>query len=176
MTHEARKVLALAGVRGVSVTLGQGGETIRLHGPREALAELKPEVAAHKPDLLRLLREPRQAEVSRAWADAFARLSNTYGDDLVGSLWEIITTEHPALACAIDTAEVAADGAGLSYQRGDSADVSAFVACLATWEAAWTEAIAVVTSTTCSDCGKAARVLVTTDYGAKFCRRCLRGG
>ena len=28
----------------------------------------------------------------------------------------------------------------------------------------------------CDDCGKEATITVLTDYGARYCRRCLRGG
>ena len=175
MTPEARKVLALAGARGVSVTLGQGGQTIRLHGPREALAELKPEVAAHKPDLLRLLREPRQVEASRARAETFARLAALYPDSLAGKLWTEVEATFPNLAGTIDAAERAADVASLDYQAGRGAAPETFLACLATWEARWGEAIAAATARggACDDCGRAdATVMVTTGTG-RFCRRCL---
>ena len=32
------------------------------------------------------------------------------------------------------------------------------------------------TANVCDDCGKEATVTVLTDYGARYCRKCLRGG
>ena len=32
------------------------------------------------------------------------------------------------------------------------------------------------TANVCDDCGKEATITVLTDYGARYCRRCLRGG
>ena len=78
------------------------------------------------------------------------------------------------MARAVDVAEQAADSAALAYQSGDAPDAAPFLAALATWEAAWREAIEAVTGDTCSDCGRRAVVLVSTDYGSKFCRACLR--
>jgi hypothetical protein len=34
----------------------------------------------------------------------------------------------------------------------------------------------VPTANVCDDCGKEATVTVLTDYGARYCRKCLRGG
>ncbi|MGB8299106.1 MAG: hypothetical protein WCG85_27050 [Polyangia bacterium] len=37
-------------------------------------------------------------------------------------------------------------------------------------------AVAIVpTANVCDDCGKEATVTVLTDYGARYCRRCLQG-
>ena len=123
---------------------------------------------------------PRQAEVSHAWADAFARLSRQYPDSLLGSLWNEVNTVLPHLASAIDTAERAADVAALDYQAGRIVLPSVFHVALADWEEAWAGAMATLatarSSRACHDCGRTdATVKVTTTTG-QYCRRCLRGG
>jgi plasmid stabilization system protein ParE len=166
-------VLSLCAARGVKLVL-EGGDHITLEGPQAARDEVREVVRAIKPEVVTLLRDGRRAEVSTGFAQAFARLGNLYDGDLVGSLWARITTEHPALGHAIDTAEQAADVAAVAYQSGDAPDAGPFLACLASWERAWAEAIAAVTPHACSDCGRTdATVMVTTDTG-RFCRRCLR--
>jgi hypothetical protein len=148
---------------------------VRVDGPKDARAELRETIRELKQELVSLLRSQRQTEVSAAFAQAFARLGNLYDGDLVGSLWERITTECPTLARSIDAAEAAADGAALAYQQGEAPDSSRFMATLAEWESRWREAIEAITGDTCSDCGVRAVVLVGVDYSAaKFCRACLR--
>lgn len=167
MNPQAHKIMAMAGSRGVLVKLGQGGDTICLHGPREALAELRPAVVAYKPDLLRLLREPRKAAVSRAWAEAFARLSSFYPDLLVGNLWAEIKADFPDFSSGIDKAERAADIATLNYQAGCVTSPDAFLTDLARWEGAWMHAMAAIArKQNACDCGCAdATVMVTADTG-----------
>lgn len=166
-------VLSLCAARGVKLVL-ENGDRITLEGPQIARDEVRETIRAVKPEVLALLRAQRQAEVSAAFAEAFARLGNLYDGDLVGSLWERITTERPTLARSIDSAEAASDAAAVAYQSGTVADSSQFLTCLSTWETAWTEAIAAVTSRACSDCGRTdATIMVTTDTG-RFCRRCLQ--
>jgi hypothetical protein len=152
----------------------EGGHHITLEGPKAARDEVRETIRAVKPEVVTLLRDGRRAEVSTGFAQAFARLGNLYDGDLVGSLWARIVAEHPALGHAIDVAEKAADLAALAYQSGTTPDAGPFLAALATWEARWREAIEAVTGDTCSDCGRRAVVLVSTDYGSKFCRACLR--
>jgi hypothetical protein len=156
----------------------EGGDHITLEGPKAARDEVRETIRAVKPEVVTLLRDGRRAEVSTGFAEAFARLGNLYDGDLVGSLWARIVAEHPALASAINTAEAASDAAALSYQSGAAPDAGPFLAALATWEAAWREAIAVVTASTdrCSDCGARALVLVGVDYdpALRYCPRCLR--
>ncbi|MGB8293883.1 MAG: hypothetical protein WCG85_00500 [Polyangia bacterium] len=167
----AASIITLCASRGLR--LSPAGDGVRVDGPKEARAELRETIREHKTELVSLLRAQRQAEVSTAYAEAFARLGNMYDGDLVGSLWARIVDQHPTLARAIDVADQAADLAALTYQSGGAADSSAFVACLASWERAWAEAIAAITSRACSDCGRTdATVMVTTDTG-RFCRACL---
>jgi len=166
-------VLSLCAARGVKLVL-EGGDRITLEGPQAARDEVRETIRAVKPEVVTLLRSQRQNEVATTFAEAFSRLGNLYDGDLVGSLWTRITTEHPTLARAIDTTEIAADGAALAYQQGGAVDSSAFLACLATWERAWADAIGASTSRACSDCGRTdATIMVTTDTG-RYCRRCLR--
>jgi hypothetical protein len=147
---------------------------VRVVGPKDARTELREAIREHKTELVSLLRSQRQAEVSAAFADVFARLGNLYAGDLVGTLWACIVGEHPALARSIDSAEAASDAAAVAYQSGTVADSSQFLTCLSTWETAWAEAIAAITSRACSDCGRTdATIMVTTDTG-RFCRRCLQ--
>jgi hypothetical protein len=163
--------MALCVSRGLR--LSPVGDGVRVDGPKDARAELREAIREHKTELVSLLRAQRQAEVSGAYSEAFTRLGALYDGDLVGSLWERITTEHPALASAINTAEAASDAAAVAYQSGTAADSGPFLAALATWERAWAEAIAAVTSRACSDCGRTdATIMVTTDTG-RFCRACL---
>ena len=120
----------------------------------------------------------RQAEVSHAWADAFSRLSALYPDSLAGKLWTEVEATLPDLAGTIDAAERAADVDAFDYQAGRVATPDTFLACLATWEASWREAIAAATARggACDDCRRAdATVMVTTDTG-RYCRRCVRPG
>ena len=168
----AQSILAQA--RAAGLVLRPNGDNIGIRPAARLSPELREAIAACKTEVLRLLREKRQAEISTAYAEAFSRLSNTYGGDLVGTQWERITSEHPALARAIATSEAACDAAALDYQRGTAPDSGPFLTCLQTWKTARAEAIAVVTSNTCGDCGKRAVVLVTTDYGARYCPRRLR--
>ena len=168
----AAALLTLCASRGLR--LSPAGDGVRVVGPKDARAELREPIRQHKQELVTLLRGQRQAEVSAAFAESFARLGNLYDGDLVGSLWARIVAQHPALAHVVDVAEQAADTAALAYQSGTAVDSSAFLACLSTWESAWGEAIAAITGDTCSDCGKRSVVLVTTDYGPKYCRACLR--
>jgi len=170
-------VLSLCAARGVKLVL-EGGDRITLEGPQAARDEVRETIRAVKPEVVTLLRSQRQNEVATTFAEAFSRLGNLYDGDLVGSLWARITTEHPTVASTINAAEAAADAAALSYQSGDTPDAAPFMAALATWEAAWREAIAVVTASTdrCSDCGARAVVLVGVDYdpALRYCPRCLR--
>jgi hypothetical protein len=167
-------VLSLCAARGVKLVL-EGGDRITLEGPQAARDEVRETIRSVKPEVLTLLRSQRQAEVSAAFAEAFGRISVLYPDLLAGTLWKRVTTEHPALARAIDVAEQAADAAALAYQQGEAPDSSAFLACLVGWEARWREAIDAVTGDACSDCGRRSVVLVGVDYSAaKFCRACLR--
>jgi len=164
--------MALCAARGLR--LSPAGDGVRINGPEDARAEFREVIRQHKAEVLAALRAQRQTEVSTLFSFAFSRLSNLYHGDLVGSLWTRITTEHPTLARAIDTTEIAADGAALAYQQGGAVDSSAFLACLATWERAWADAIGASTSRACSDCGRTdATIMVTTDTG-RYCRRCLR--
>jgi hypothetical protein len=165
-------VLSLCAARGVKLVL-EGDDRITLEGPQAARDEVRETIRAVKPEVVTLLRGQRQAEVSTAYAEAFSRLSNMYSANLMGTLWKRVTTEHPALARAIDTAEAASDVAAVAYQQGDAPDAGPFLACLKTWETAWREAVEAVTSHACSDCGRTdATVMVTTDTG-RFCRACL---
>jgi hypothetical protein len=61
---------------------------------------------------------------------------------------------------------VSAEYVAGKVQRAD------FEAVLAAWEGAVTKAMEC--RATCDDCGERSVVLVTMDYGPKFCRRCLR--
>jgi hypothetical protein len=136
--------------------------------------ELLAEVREHRAALLDILRAGRVAEVRAFYGQAFGRLSGLCPGTPLGTLWLIISCEHPPLAASIERAEYAADGAALAFQRGDDVDSSAFLAYLQGWEAAWVEAIEALASNVCSDCGKRAVVLATTDYGCRYCRTCLR--
>ena len=167
----ASALLTLCASRGLR--LAPAGDGVRVVGPKDTRTDLREAIREHKTELVSLLRAQRQGEVSAAFAQAFARLGNLYDGDLVGSLWERITTECPTLARSIDTAEAAADGAAAAYQQGTVADSSQFLTALAEWEGRWAEALAAVTSRACSDCGRTdATVMVTTDTG-RFCRACL---
>jgi hypothetical protein len=168
----AASIIALCASRGLR--LSPAGDGVRLVGPKDARAELREAIREHKAELVSLLRSQRQAEVSAAFAHSFARLGALYPDSMIGDLWPSITRECPALARAVDVAEQAADLAAVAYQSGDAPDAGQFLACLSSWERAWAEAIAAVTGDTCSDCGRRAVVLVSTDYGPKYCRACLR--
>ena len=168
-------VLSLCASRGVKLIL-EGEDRITLEGPQAARDEVRETIRAVKPEVVTLLRSQRQAEVSAAFAQAFARLGNLYDGDLVGSLCARIVGERPTLARAINTAEAAADAAALAYQQGTAPDSTQFLAALAIWEGAWREAIAAVTGDACSDCGRTdTTILVTTNTG-RFCRACLRPG
>ena len=168
----AASIITLCASRGLR--LSPAGDGVRINGPEDARAEFREVIRQHKAEVLAASRAQRQTEVSTLFSFAFSRLSNLYHGDLVGSLWTRITTEHPTLARAIDTTEIAADGAALAYQQGGAVDSSAFLACLATWERAWADAIGASTSRACSDCGRTdATIMVTTDTG-RYCRRCLR--
>jgi hypothetical protein len=166
----------LTQARAAGLTLRPAGDRIRFKPVENMTPELLAEVREHKGELLDLLRAGRVAEVRAFYSQAFGRLGALYPDSMIGNLWPAIVDQHPDLARAIDTAEAASDAAGLAYQQGAAVDSSAFLACLSTWETAWREAIAALTASpdTCSDCGKRATVLVTTDYGPKYCRACLR--
>jgi hypothetical protein len=164
----------LAQARAAGLTLRPAGDKIRFRPVENMTPELLAEVREHRAALLDILRAGRVAEVRAFYSQAFTRVGALYPDSMIGDLWPSITREHPALARAIDIAEQAADAAGLAYQQGDTPDAAPFMAALATWEAAWREAIEAVTGDTCSDCGRRAVVLVSTDYGSKFCRACLR--
>jgi hypothetical protein len=74
----------------------------------------------------------------------------------------------------MDLAEAAVEEAARACRKGDAPDLSQFLAVLARWEARWGEAIAADLQATCSDCGRTSPVLVATDYGASYCRDCLR--
>jgi hypothetical protein len=145
-----------------------------VNGPKAVRDELRETIREHKKELASLLRAGREAEVRAFYSQAFTRLGAMYPDSMIGDLWPSIARECPALALAINTAEAASDAAGLAYQSGDAPDAGPFLAALARWERAWAEAIAALTGDTCSDCGARAVVLVSTDYGPKFCRACLR--
>jgi hypothetical protein len=164
----------LAQATAAGLTLRPCGEKIRFKPVENMTAELKAAMVENKQEVLDLLRAGRVAEVRAFYSQAFGRLGALYPDDLIGNLWPSIAREHAALAGAVDVAELAADAAALSYQSGTAPDAGPFLACLATWETAWREAIAAVTGDRCSDCGARAVVLVTTDYGPKYCRACLR--
>jgi len=164
----------LAQARAAGLTLRPAGDKIRFRPVENMTPELLAEVREHRAALLDILRAGRVAEVRAFYAQAFTRLGALYGDDLIGNLWPSIAREHPALGHAIDSAEQAADVAALAYQQGTTPDAGPFLAALAEWEGRWREAIAAVTGDTCSDCGRRATVLVSTDYGSKFCPRCLR--
>lgn len=112
----------------------------------------------------------RQAEVSRAWAAAYGRLGANYpegGRDTLGRI-------APALLGAWDNAEEAAEAASVAYVA-DETHGADFEATLATWEGAVAEAIRHL-ATRCHDCGKKTTVTVLTDYGARYCPRCLSDG
>jgi len=164
----------LAQARAAGLTLRPYGDKIRFKPVENMTAELLAEVREHKAALVDLLRAGRVAEVHALFAQAFTRLSALYPDTLLGNLWPSIVAQHPTLAKGIDMAEQASDLAAVAYQSGSAADSSQFLACLSTWETAWTEAIQAVTGDVCSDCGRRAVVLVSTGYGSKFCRACLR--
>jgi hypothetical protein len=168
----AQSILAQAEAAGL--TLRPNGDNIGIKPVARLTPELKQAITACKPEVLALLRTRRQAEVSTAFAESFARLGNLYDGDLVGSLWARIVAQHPALAHVVDVAEQAADTAALAYQSGTAAGSSQFLIAMAAWEARWAEAIAAITSRACSDCGRTdATIMVTTDTG-RFCRACLR--
>ena len=168
----ATSVLALCVSRGLR--LAPLGEGVRINGPKPVRDELRETIREHKTELVSLLRAGRVAEVSAFYSQAFGRLSALYPDDLIGNLWPAIARGHPTLASAINTAEAASDAATLAYQQGTTPDAGPFLAALAEWEGRWRTAIAALTGDTCGDCGARAVVLVTTDYGCKFCRACLR--
>jgi hypothetical protein len=168
----ALSVMALACAAGL--TLRPDGDRIRFRPVENMTAELQAALVGHKGEILSLLRNTRRGEVASSYAQAFARLGRLYPDAMTGELWAEVTARVPDLARAIDTAEAAADAAGLAYQTGTAADSAPFRACLKTWETAWAEAIGAITSRACSDCGRTdATIMVTTDTG-RFCRRCLR--
>ena len=172
----AASILAQATAAGL--TLRPCGDKIRFRPAENMTAELLAEVREHRAALLDILRAGRVAEVRAFYSQAFGRLGALYPDSMIGDLWPSIAREHPALASAINTAEAVSDAAASSYQQGTTADSSAFLTCLSTWERAWAEAIAAVTSSTdrCSDCGRRAVVLVGVDYdpALRYCRACLR--
>jgi ribosomal protein S14 len=170
----ALSILAQATAAGL--TLRPCGDKIRFKPAARLTPELKAAMVENKQEVLDLLRAGRVAEIRAFYGQAFVRLSGMYPDSLLGDLWLIVSREHPSLATSIERAEYAADASALAFQRGDDVDSSAFLAYLRTWEAAWREAIALVTASTdrCSDCGRTdATIMVTTDTG-RFCRRCLR--
>ncbi len=168
----AASVLTLCVSRGLR--LAPAGDGVRVHGPKAVRDELRESIREHKTELVSLLRAGRVAEVRAFYSQAFGRLSALYPDSMIGDLWPSIVARHPVMAHAIGLAELAADAAALSYQSGEAPDSGPFLAALQTWETAWREAIAALTGDTCGDCGARAVVLVTTDYGCKFCRACLR--
>jgi hypothetical protein len=167
----AASVLTLCVSRGLR--LSPAGDGVRVNGPKAVRDELRESIREHKTELVSLLRAGRVAEVRAFYSQAFGRLGALYPDSLIGNLWPAIVDQHPALARGIDVAEQAADLAALAFQQGTAPDSSQFLACLQSWEQAWAEAIAAITSRGCSDCGRTdATVMVTTDTG-RFCRACL---
>jgi hypothetical protein len=168
----AQSVLLQAAAAGL--VLRPNGDNIGIKPVARLTPELKAALVANKAEVLAALRSQRQAEVSAAYSDMFSRISALYPDSMIGNLWPAIVDQQPAQAKGIDVAEQASDLAAVAYQSGSAADSSQFLACLSTWETAWTEAIQAVTGDVCSDCGRRAVVLVSTGYGSKFCRACLR--
>jgi cysteine synthase len=112
----------------------------------------------------------RQAEVSRAWAAAYGRLGADYPEGGRDTLERIA----PALVTAWDEAEVVAEAASVSYVA-DETHRAGFQAGLAAWEAAIGRAIRCL-ATRCHGCGKETAVTVLTDYGTRYCARCLDDG
>jgi hypothetical protein len=158
-------VLSLCAARGVKLVL-EGGDRITLEGPQAARDEVRETIRAVKPEVLALLRGQRQEEVSRAWAAAYGRLESQFSNGLDTSdsiAQPVVTAWNDA---ETDAEHVSAEYVAGKVQRTD------FEAALAAWEGAVTKAIEC--RATCDDCGRRAVVLVTTDYGSKFCRRCLR--
>ena len=156
--------MALCVSRGLR--LAPAGDGVRVDGPKDARAELRETIREHKAEILALLRAQRQEELSRAWAAAYGRLECQFSSGLEtsdGIAQPVVNAWNDA---ETNAEQVSAEYVAGKVQRAD------FEAALAAWEGAVTKAMGC--RTTCSDCGARAVVLVTTDYGSKFCRRCLR--
>jgi len=123
-------------------------------------------IRAVKPEVLVLLRGQRQEEVSRAWAAAYGRLECQFSSGL-----ETSDGIAQPVVNAWNDAETNAEHVSAEYVAG-KVQRTDFEAALAAWEGAVTKAMEC--RAICSDCGARAVVLVTTDYGSKFCRACLR--
>lgn len=134
----------LAYAQSLGVTLTASGDHVCLDGPAAARDELRPLVAAAKPELLALLREARRAEVGQAFAGVYARLSAMYPDALTARLWATVRERCPALARQIDNAERALDAAALAFVNGDAPTDGPFKAAQGWWERLWCEAIVAV--------------------------------
>jgi hypothetical protein len=156
--------MALCVSRGLR--LAPAGDGVRVDGPKDARAELRETIREHKAEILALLRAQRQEELSRAWAAAYGRLECQFSSGLEtsdGIAQPVVNAWNDA---ETNAEQVSAEYVAGKVQRAD------FEAALAAWEGAVTKAMRC--RATCSDCGARAVVLVTTDYGSKFCRACLR--
>ena len=157
-------IMALCVSRGLR--LAPAGDGVRVDGPKDARAELRETIREHKAEILALLRAQRQEELSRAWAAAYGRLECQFSSGLEtsdGIAQPVVNAWNDA---ETNAEQVSAEYVAGKVQRAD------FEAALAAWEGAVTKAMRC--RATCSDCGARAVVLVTTDYGSKFCRACLR--
>jgi hypothetical protein len=158
-------ILSLCAARGVKLVL-EGGDRITLEGPQAARDEVRETIREHKAEILALLRAQRQEEVSRAWAAAYGRLECQFSSGLdtsAGIAQPVVNAWNDA---ETDAEHVSAEYVAGKVQRTD------FEAALAAWEGTVTKAMEC--RATCDDCGRRSVVLVTTDYGSKFCRACLR--
>jgi hypothetical protein len=158
-------VLSLCAARGVKLIL-EGGDRITLEGPKAARDEVRETIRAVKPEVVTLLRSQRQEEVSRAWAAAYGRLECQFSNGLDTSAGIAQPLVNAWNGGETNAEHVSAEYVAGNVQRTD------FEAALAAWEGAVTRAMEC--RATCDDCGKRAVVLVTTDYGARYCPRCLR--
>ena len=160
----ASAIIALCAARGLR--LAPAGDGVHVSGPKAIRDELREVVRQHKTELVGLLRAQRQEEVSRVWAAAYGRLECQFGSGLDtsdGIAQPVVNAWNDA---ETDAEHLSAEYVAGKVQRAD------FEAALSAWEAAVMRAMEC--RATCSDCGTRAVVLVTTDYGSKFCRACLR--
>jgi hypothetical protein len=160
----AQSILVQAESAGL--TLRPAGDNIGIKPVARLTPELKQAIAACKPEVLALLRAQRQEKISQAWAAAYGRLECQFSNGLntsAGIAQPLVNAWNGAEANA---EHVSAEYVAGKVQRAD------FEAALAAWEGAVTKAMECRAA--CDDCGARAVVLVTTDYGPKYCRRCLR--
>ena len=180
MSVAAEAVLARAGAAGVSLTLGWGADgcpCVVWRGPKGAMTEeLRAALWAAKTDLVGHLRAERKADVTPAFAPAYARLGEVYPNADDAGLREV-GRRLPDLFVGVERLEFETGVVAVACLEGRRGRQS-FESALAAWKCGEVDAVAALASVrggkTCSDCGAEAPVTVVTSLGQRLCSRCAR--